>query len=100
MVSSMGKRGRRQRVLPPEVTVDEGMSLADIGASLRRSDDAIGLLNSLAAVTEERRSLALLTDQIVSRGRELGLSWTQLGAALGVSSQAVAKKYGKPKKGG
>lgn len=31
---------------------------------------------------------------VIGRARRLGLSWTQIGAAVGVSAQAVQKRYG------
>lgn len=52
---------------------------------LRRLYDVRCQLEHLA---EERRG-------VVDAARAAGASWTEVGAVLGVSAQAVAKRYGK-----
>src|SRR6476659_7714842 len=61
--------------------------LADDTAS---GDPAVGL----AAVAALRALLESLEQLQVSRAREQGWSWQQIAEALGVSKQAVHKKYG------
>jgi DNA-directed RNA polymerase specialized sigma24 family protein len=65
----------------------EAAQLADDTAS---GDPAVGL----AAVAELRALLDSLEQLQVGRAREQGWPWQQIAAALGVSKQAVHKKYG------
>jgi hypothetical protein len=53
-------------------------------------DPAVGL----AAVAELRALLDSLEQLQVGRAREQGWAWQQIAGALGVSKQAVHKKYG------
>lgn len=54
--------------------------------------DALGALRAAAAVTSEmERRQAVL----VRRARVRGATWAQIAEALGVSKQAVHKKYGR-----
>jgi len=46
-------------------------------------------------MAESRLRLERDVGLAVAAGRESGLSWTELGFALGVSAQAVQKRYGK-----
>lgn len=54
------------------------------------ADPAVGL----AAVAALRGLLDSLEQLQVGRAREQGWAWQQIAAALGVSKQAVHKKYG------
>jgi hypothetical protein len=54
-------------------------------------DPAVGL----RAVTALRRLADRVEEQQVAAARRLGWSWDQIGDALGVSRQAVHKKYGR-----
>jgi hypothetical protein len=67
--------------------VNEATELADATAS---RDPAVGL----AAVASLRSLLESLEQLQVDNARELGWSWQQIAAALGVSRQAVHKKHG------
>lgn len=49
---------------------------------------------SLRAAAELRREVERMQAQLVRKARNEGLSWTQIAAALGVSKQAVHRKYG------
>lgn len=49
---------------------------------------------SLRAAAELRREVERIQAQLVRKARNDGLSWTQIAAALGVSKQAVHRKYG------
>ncbi|MGI5271343.1 hypothetical protein ACQEUU_19455 [Nonomuraea sp. CA-218870] len=55
------------------------------------TDDPISLL---AVIAELRREMARLEAVAVRRARTQGNSWTEIAAALGISKQAVHKKYG------
>ena len=52
--------------------------------------DPAGELRHLAAL---RRQLQREEEALVHRARVAGLSWTEIASALGVSKQAVHKKY-------
>ena len=71
--------------------VDETMTRAtDLADATSSSDPAVGL----AAVASLRALLESLEALQVDNARERGWSWQQIAAALGVSKQAVHKKYG------
>lgn len=48
----------------------------------------------LRAAAELRREVERIHTQLVRRARNAGLSWTQIAVELGVSKQAVHRKYG------
>jgi hypothetical protein len=58
-----------------------------------RADDS-DPLEALRALAELRRQLDRLEAVAVRRARVRGLLWIHIAAALGVSKQAVHKKYG------
>jgi hypothetical protein len=62
-------------------TVDEGPSGAD------------GVLAELAQVRETRRDMERREAALVRRARNEGIVWEQIAASLGVSKQAVHRKY-------
>jgi hypothetical protein len=51
-------------------------------------------LKALSAVAELRRQAERLEAVQVRRARTRGLPWTRIAESLGVSKQAVHKKYG------
>ncbi|MFG6195097.1 hypothetical protein [Nonomuraea sp. JJY05] len=63
-------------------------------AVLAQAVNADDPISSLAAVPELRREMARLEAVTVRRARTQGNSWTEIAAALGISKQAVHKKYG------
>lgn len=69
------------------------MELDDLLALVRAtdSDDPLAALRATSHATGE---LERVTTVLVRRARNQGASWTQIAAALGVSKQAVHKKYG------
>ena len=66
------------------------MSSQDLTADAGSSDPAVGLraVASLRLLAEQLESLH------VDRARDLGWSWAQIAAELGVSKQAVHQKHG------
>jgi hypothetical protein len=66
------------------------MSSSDVATTVGSSDPAVGLrgVASLRRLAEQLESLQ------VDRARDLGWSWSQIAAALGVSKQAVHQKHG------
>ena len=52
----------------------------------------------LRGVASLRALLEAVEELQVGRARELGWSWQQIAALLGVSKQAVHQKYGKDKR--
>lgn len=53
-----------------------------------------GILAELAAVLETRRKVERQEAALVRRARNEGIVWEQIAASLGVSKQAVHRKYG------
>lgn len=51
-------------------------------------------LVALRAAAELRRASERMEAQLVRRARNQGLSWAEVAAQLGVSKQAVHRKYG------
>lgn len=52
-------------------------------------------LKALSAVSEMRTELDRHEATLVRRARNLGMGWQMIATALGVSRQAVHKKYGR-----
>ena len=63
----------------------------EVVAQTASEDPEIGL----RGVTSLRALLEAVEELQVRRARELGWSWQQIAALLGVSKQAVHQKYGK-----
>lgn len=59
------------------------------------NDDSDDPVKELAAIAELRRGLAAREAMAVRRARHAGLNWSSIATVLGVSKQAVHKKYGK-----
>lgn len=59
------------------------------------SMDGKGPAESLYAVAELHKELARTETWAVLRARQAGLSWEAIALCLGMSKQAVHKKYGK-----
>jgi len=57
--------------------------------------DGKGPAEALYAVAELRKELARTESEMVARARAAGLSWEAIALCLGVSKQAVHKRYGK-----
>ena len=66
------------------------MTSSDLAAGTGSSDPAVGL----RAVASLRRLAEQLESLHVDRARDLGWSWAQIAAELGVSKQAVHQKHG------
>jgi len=66
------------------------MTSTDLAASAGSDDPAVGLraVASLRLLAERLESLQ------VDRARDLGWSWSEIAAELGVSKQAVHQKHG------
>jgi hypothetical protein len=73
----------------PSIYID-GMSYQDLAASSGSADPAVGL----RAVASLRRLAEQLESLQVDRARDLGWSWAQIAAELGVTKQAVHQKHG------
>ncbi|MEO3891551.1 hypothetical protein [Nonomuraea sp. B5E05] len=63
-------------------------------AVLAEAVNADDPISSLAVIAELRRELARLEAVTVRRARAQGNSWTEIAATLGISKQAVHKRYG------
>jgi DNA-directed RNA polymerase specialized sigma24 family protein len=66
----------------------------EIVAQAAGSDPEVGL----RAVASLRTLLEAVEELQVRRARELGWSWQQIAALLGVSKQAVHQKFGRPQR--
>ena len=63
--------------------------------TLAGESDSEDPLKALRAVTEMRRELDRHEAGLVRKARNLGYGWQMVATALGVSRQAVHKKYGR-----
>ena len=63
----------------------------DLASAASDADPRVGL----RAVRALRRLLEHLEESQVRRARDLGWSWQEIAEVLGVSRQAVHKKYGR-----
>ncbi|HXT87868.1 MAG TPA: hypothetical protein VN714_01280 [Trebonia sp.] len=66
------------------------MTSLNLAAAAGSEDPAVGL----RAVASLRRLAEQLESLHVDRARELGWSWSQIAAELGVSKQAIHQKHG------
>ncbi|GAA1616855.1 hypothetical protein AB0C27_47070 [Nonomuraea sp. NPDC048882] len=66
----------------------------DLATLVRQTQDDDPLL-ALRAATALRREIERLEAVQVRRARVAGLAWAQIADAIGVSKQAVHKKYGR-----
>lgn len=69
------------------------MQIEDL-LTLVRATDAEDALTALAAAAHVTGEFERVTTVLVRRSRNQGASWTQIATAMGVSKQAVHKKYG------
>lgn len=53
----------------------------------------VGLLSELGDVAAARRAVHLREAELVAEARNQGLSWRQIGEALGTTPQAVQQRY-------
>jgi hypothetical protein len=86
----------RQRVLTPAraSTMVDAMEVERM-KSLVGSMDGKGPAEGLYAVAELQKEVGRAEAALVRRARQEGLSWEAIALCLGVSKQAVHKKYGK-----
>jgi len=75
-------------------TVDGAEHVAKLAGSVDSQDPVVGL----RAVASMRTLVERLEALHVRNARERGWSWEQIGAALGVSKQAVHRKHAAAKK--
>ncbi|MDF9276958.1 AsnC family protein [Arthrobacter sp. EH-1B-1] len=59
------------------------------------SMDGKGPADALQAVAELQKEVSRTEASLVRAGRRAGLSWEAIALSLGVSKQAVHRKYGK-----
>ncbi|MFJ4028409.1 AsnC family protein [Paenarthrobacter sp. NPDC089989] len=57
--------------------------------------DGMGPAEALYAVAELQKEILRTESSLVRAARQAGLSWEAIALCLGVSKQAVHKKYGK-----
>ena len=74
--------------------VDEAEDVARLAESVDSSDPVVGL----RAVVSLRTLVERLESLHVRNARKRGWSWEQIGAALGVSKQAVHRKHASGKR--
>ncbi|GAA3588909.1 sigma factor-like helix-turn-helix DNA-binding protein [Klugiella xanthotipulae] len=63
--------------------------------TLTGNADSEDPLAALFAIAELNRELERYEELTVRKARNLGLSWHEIAVALGVSRQAVHKRYGR-----
>jgi DNA invertase Pin-like site-specific DNA recombinase len=69
--------------------------MAEIIKTLVGGADAEDPIATLNAITESRRELDRLEAATVRRARNAGAPWQLIALALGVTRQAVHKRYGR-----
>lgn len=77
--------------------MDDPVPFADLVADVRAAagDDVLSCLGRSAAVARMLEATGQrLLDHFVEEARAQGLSWTQVGAATGVSKQAAQQRFG------
>jgi DNA-directed RNA polymerase specialized sigma24 family protein len=68
---------------------------ADVMKTSLSTEDDGGVVGELAAVREARLQLSRREEVAVRRGRQVGLSWAEIGTLLGVTKQTMHRKYRK-----
>lgn len=68
----------------------DGRELAELVLATADEDP----LTALAATAQLRGEAERLEAVLVRRARNRGMTWTEIAAVLGISKQAVHKKYG------
>jgi hypothetical protein len=61
--------------------------------AIDEAPDPDGVLRELGALVAQRRELERREAALVRRARNQGIVWEQIAASLGVTKQAVHKKY-------
>ena len=93
----MPKSRKRVRVRPvtrlDRVTRNNRLAAVETGAVMEQRERA-DVLTQLRRVPERRAALDARQRELVDQARDLEVEWGMIGAALGVSAQAVAKRYG------
>ena len=81
-------------VVVPTVREDDPVWIIanDLDRRLPGLPDTLGQLRSLRAID---RRLHAKIERVVAAARQGGHSWAEIGAALGVSAQAVWKRFGR-----
>jgi hypothetical protein len=74
-------------------TTVDGMDVARLGSLVVATGDPEPLVG-LGAVARLRGELERTEAVLVRRARNAGSTWTEIAAVLGVTKQAVHKKYG------
>src|SRR6266536_6041240 len=82
----------------PRTAFDQLVAQVDERATAR---DPAGLLEAAAGVSAEHAATAdRLLDHFVTHARGSGMSWTDIGARLGVSKQAARQRFAAPAQAG
>jgi hypothetical protein len=84
-----GQSGHPGRAAKPAEAAKNGIELG--GLVMHHSDP----LAALTDLREIRSQAEQMTGVYVARARRAGRSWTEIGYHLGVSAQAVHKRYGR-----
>lgn len=90
MARDRSRSRERQRQAAAERQVDRAVLDAGVEAPGRRSD-----VDTVRRLAMERAGLQLRLDEVIRRARAGGATWQELGQALGVTPQAVQKRYGR-----
>jgi hypothetical protein len=84
----------RDRAFSGSVDVGSLASARHIRVPSKTLKGDVAILNMLTAIKQESVDLDAKLTREVRRARRAGVTWERIGAALGTSAQATAKRWG------
>ena len=85
--------GNRRALMPLSRATAFTSAYADGMNTAQGTNGDDGVVGESAAVREARQQLSRREEVAVRRGRQVGLSWAEIGTLLGVTKQTMHRKY-------